>query len=163
MLLQKVEKRWETRPLDCWAKAKELRAKYIRDEVSASLESKILVEGMDSTTPAGIPQCHCTFSQPYGASMAVQGDDFARQCRAITEGHGYGRDLCGYMLNQYGGMFSDQGLTRSRRRAYDYRIIIAGAANSLFLKSIQPKSLTHQVYYTRIISKFLLHLFFSCC
>ena len=110
MLIQKVEKRWETRPLDCWAKAKELRAKYLQGEAEAEALGRILTEGMDATTPAGIPLCQCTFSQPYGASVAVEGDDFSRQCRAVTEARGYGRDLCGYMLNQFGGMFSNRGL-----------------------------------------------------
>ena len=82
MLVQQPSHRWETRPLDAWNKAKELRARFYKTEASAHDEKIWLVEGSDATTTAGIGNCHVVFCQPYGASMAAEGNEFARQCRA---------------------------------------------------------------------------------
>jgi benzoyl-CoA reductase subunit B len=110
VLLQKAERKWETRPLESWAKAKELRARFYQDEASATEQGMWLVEGYNATMTAGIGNCHVVFCQPLGASIANEGNEFARQCRAATEAKGYGRDLCGYMLNALGAMFNNRGL-----------------------------------------------------
>jgi len=120
MLVQKATKKWETRPLDSWNKAKELRAKFYQTEASAQQEKIWLIEGSDATTAAGIGNCHVVFCQPYGASMAAESSEFARQCRAVTEAKGYGRDLCGYMQNHYGSMFSNRGLMGAEFHKRDF-------------------------------------------
>jgi benzoyl-CoA reductase subunit B len=110
MLVQKAERKWETRPLDCWAKAKELRAKFYQDEATAKEQGSFLVEGSDATITAGIGNCHVVFCNPLGASIANESTEFARQCRGVTEGLGYGRDIGGYIQNALGAMFSNRGL-----------------------------------------------------
>ncbi|MFC2010019.1 2-hydroxyacyl-CoA dehydratase [Chloroflexota bacterium] len=112
MLIQKSERRWETRPLDCWDKAKELRKMFYQDEKTAHANGVFLIEGgaegADSAMMAGIGNCHLILSQPTGASIGNVGDEFARQCRGVTEAAGYGRDMCGYMQNYIGSMLSNR-------------------------------------------------------
>ena len=122
MLVQKTEQKWETRPLESWQKAKELRAKFYRDEANAHEQKVFLVEGSDATTLAGIGNCHVVSSQPLGASIAVEGNEFSRKCRAATEAAGYGRDLCGYMLNTCGAMLSNRGLMGEEYHERDFVI-----------------------------------------
>lgn len=122
MLVQKTEQKWDTRPLESWQKAKELRAKFYRDEADAHEQKVFLVEGSDATTLAGIGNCHVVSSQPLGASIAVEGNEFSRKCRAATEAAGYGRDLCGYMLNTCGAMLSNRGLMGEEYHERDFVI-----------------------------------------
>ncbi len=126
MLVQKAEKKWETRPLDSWAKAKELRAKFYQNEANAKEQGMFLVEGDDATTCAGIGNCHVVFCNPLGASIANEGSDFARQCRAATEERGYGRDIGGYILNALGAMFSNRGLMGKEFHRRDFVLGNAG-------------------------------------
>ena len=124
MLLQKAERKWETRPLECWQKAKELRANFYQTEATAREQRMWLVDGANATATAGIGNCHTVFVQPLGASIAAEGDQFARECRAATEAGGYGRDLCGYMLNAFGAMFLNRGLMGKEFHRRDF--VIAG-------------------------------------
>ncbi|MFC2021306.1 2-hydroxyacyl-CoA dehydratase [Chloroflexota bacterium] len=123
MLVQKVKRTYETRPLDCWAKAKELRRNFYRNEVDARERGLFLVDAFNSyNTIAGIPNCHTILLQPYGASIAAEGNKFARECRAVSEGMGYGRDQCGYMLNWTGALNSNRGLLGKEFHQRDFAV-----------------------------------------
>ena len=64
MLVQKPEKLWETRPLDCWAKAKELRAKFYETEKEAREQRVFVIGGGDGPQQMlgpGFGNCHFSF------------------------------------------------------------------------------------------------------
>ncbi|MBN1643839.1 MAG: hypothetical protein JW856_03375, partial [Dehalococcoidales bacterium] len=71
MLLQKPERRWETRPLEFWAKAKELRAKFYQTEKDAKTQRIFLVGGGDGPQQGlgpGFGNLHFVHPHPEAAS-----------------------------------------------------------------------------------------------
>jgi len=126
MLIQKAERKWETRPLECWNKAKQLRADFYTKEATAKEEKTWLIEGGGGATVAGIGNCHVVFCNPLGASIAAEGDRFARECRGATEMRGYGRDIGGYILDALGAMFSNRGLRGAEYHKRDFVLGNAG-------------------------------------
>jgi benzoyl-CoA reductase subunit B len=111
-MVQTGYRRWETKPLDCWQKGKELRLGYYRDVATAREQGKLLVSGSGTwaqTLPAGLGE-HVFFAgEPYGASISYH-PEFAQQCAEATEAHGLSRDLCAYMRNYWGSMYLDRYL-----------------------------------------------------
>jgi benzoyl-CoA reductase subunit B len=136
MILQKPERRWETRPLQCWQKAKELRGKFYQDEKAAKDKGMYLVDGFDGTVLAGIGNCHMVFCNPLGASIVAASNEFSRKCMAETEIRGYGREVCGYIRNAVGAMFLNQGLLGGEFPARDFAVGMPGACDS---HNIHPK------------------------
>lgn len=111
MLVQKPEKLWETRPLDCWAQAKELRSRFYKDEQDAGKKHMFLIGGGDGPQQRlgpGFGNFHIVHPHPEAASIANAGDTYSRQCRAATEIHGYGRDICGYQLDYIGALLTNK-------------------------------------------------------
>ena len=107
MLVQKPEKRWETRPLDCWNKAKELRQQFYQKEQNAKEQHTFVIGGGDSlgmSMMVGMPVCQFVHPNPLAAEMNNKSDAFPRECRAAFEAKGYGRDWCGYMASYLGSM-----------------------------------------------------------
>ena len=93
--------KWETRPLDSWNKAKELRAKW-----QQSIESKEKVVGQGAGAWAfAFPAVTIIEDNPAGSMIANKSDSFARQCRLACEVRGWGRELCGYVNNCWGSQF----------------------------------------------------------
>ena len=97
---------WETRPLEFWAKAKELRAGWQK-----SIESKERVIGQGNTndmncnwTPA-FPNLTIIEDNPAGSMMQARAPAFARKARLACEIRGWGRELCGYVNNCWGAQF----------------------------------------------------------
>ena len=97
---------WETRPLEFWAKAKELRAGW-----QESIESKEKVVGQGNTfdlncdwTPA-FPSLTVIEDNPVGAMMQNKNEPFARKARLASEVRGWGREVCGYQGNCWGAQF----------------------------------------------------------
>ena len=97
---------WETRPLEFWDKAKELRAGWQK-----SIESKENVVGQGNTfdmncdwTPA-FPALTVIEDNPVGAMMQNKNEPFARKARLASEVRGWGREICGYQGNCWGGQF----------------------------------------------------------
>ena len=83
---------WETRPLEFWAKAKELRAKW-----EQSIESKEKVVGQGGGAWAGaFPALTIIEDNPRGSTIAAKDMAFARKSRLASEVRGWGRELCGY-------------------------------------------------------------------
>jgi len=97
---------WETRPLEFWAKAKELRAGWQK-----SIESKEKVVGqgnpfgMSGDWQAAFPAVTIIEDNPVGAMMGNKNSAFARKCRLASEIRGWGREICGYQGNCWGAQF----------------------------------------------------------
>jgi benzoyl-CoA reductase subunit B len=130
MLVQKPEKRWETRPLDCWNKAKELRQQFYQKEQNAKEQHTFVIGGGDSLgmgMMAGMPVCHFIHPNPLAAEMNNKSDSFPRECRAAFEAKGYGHDWCGYMASYLGSMM----LNRSFRGGEFPRRDISVTGNDL--------------------------------
>ena len=97
---------WETRPLEFWAKAKELRARWQK-----SIESKEKVVGQGNNAefrfnwvPA-FPAITLIEDNPVGSMMQARESVFARKARLASEIRGWGRELCGYVNNCWGAQF----------------------------------------------------------
>jgi len=96
---------WETRPLEFWAKAKELRAGWQK-----SIESKENIVGQGNTGPYcnwadAFPAITLIEDNPVGAMMQNKNEPFARKARLASEVRGWGREICGYHGNCWGAQF----------------------------------------------------------
>ena len=98
---------WETRPLEFWAKAKELRANWQK-----SIESKEKVVGQGGTFntmncdwTAAFPALTLIEDNPVGAMMQNKNEPYARKARLASEIRGWGREICGYQGACWGGQF----------------------------------------------------------
>jgi benzoyl-CoA reductase subunit B len=97
---------WETRPLDFWGKAKELRAGWQK-----SIESKEKVVGQGNTYgfnadwTAAFPALTLIEDNPAGSMIQNKNSPFARKCRLASEIRGWGREICGYQGNCWGAQF----------------------------------------------------------
>jgi benzoyl-CoA reductase subunit B len=98
---------YETRPLECWGKAKEIREKYYREYASAHENGGLRWAGGAWTfgaIPCGLGEdVFSLTSEPYGASIAAN-KEFSLRCLEATEKAGYARDLCSYMRNYWGSI-----------------------------------------------------------
>jgi benzoyl-CoA reductase subunit B len=95
---------WETRPLEFWAKAKELRAEW--QESAGNVEK---VVGQGSTYQVDWAECFPALTviedNPGGSMIQAKNSPFARKCRLASEIRGWGREICGYTNNLWGSMF----------------------------------------------------------
>jgi benzoyl-CoA reductase subunit B len=95
---------WETRPLEFWAKAKELRALWQK-----SIESKEKVVGQGNTYfvdwSTAFPAITVIEDNPVGAMISNKNAAYARKCRLASERVGWGREICGYQNNCWGAQF----------------------------------------------------------
>jgi benzoyl-CoA reductase subunit B len=96
--------RWETRPLEVWNKAKEMRAKWQKSIDNAASEKIKLAQG-NVNWADGFPALRVIEDNPVGAMMANKSDEFSRVCRLSGEVEGWGREICGYQLNCWGAMY----------------------------------------------------------
>ena len=92
---------WETRPLEFWAKAKELRAGY---EQSAKSTRDVVGQGNWELAPA-FPALTVIHDNPIGSMIQAKNDAFARKARLASEVRGWGRELCGYVGTCWGCQF----------------------------------------------------------
>jgi len=106
---------WETRPLEFWAKAKELRAGWQK-----SIESTEKVVGQGNCNWAdAFPALTIIEDNPVGAMMQNKNEPYARKARLASEIRGWGREICGYQGNCWGGQFLgyiDDGTPWPRRK-----------------------------------------------
>jgi benzoyl-CoA reductase subunit B len=95
---------WETRPLEVWAKAKELRAKF---EHSVGVKDKVLGQGQvyAGDWTVAFPAIRVIEDNVLGSTMASSSNEFARECRLSMEMRGWGREICGYHGNCWGAQF----------------------------------------------------------
>ena len=75
------KQKWETRPLEVWNKAKEMRAKWQKSIDTASSEKVLLAQG-NVQWSIGFPALRVIEDNPVGAMMANKSDEFARVCRS---------------------------------------------------------------------------------
>lgn len=99
--------RYQTEPLRCWGKAKELRLTYYKDYAEAHAKGGLRWSG-GSWTPCSIPRgfgddVYALTSEPYAASIAFD-RKFSMRCLEAAEKLGFARDLCSYMLNYIGSV-----------------------------------------------------------
>ncbi|OGN94998.1 MAG: hypothetical protein A2Y89_03050 [Chloroflexi bacterium RBG_13_51_18] len=99
-----VKQKWETKPLDVWNKAKEMRANWQKSIETASSERVLLAQG-NVQWSIGFPALRVIEDNPVGAMMANKSDEFARAARLAGEVLGWGREICGYQLNCWGAMY----------------------------------------------------------
>ncbi len=99
-------KRYKTKPLENWQKAKELRLNIYKDIATAREKGKLLISGGTEGLIALSAGFDYVFfgGEPYGASIASN-PMFAVQCQEAAEAKGFARDLCAYMRNYWGSMF----------------------------------------------------------
>jgi benzoyl-CoA reductase subunit B len=96
---------YETRPLEFWAKAKELRAGW-----QQSIESTETVVGQGNILAIAdwsraFPAVGLVEDNPAGSMIASQSSPFARKCRLASEVRGWGREVCGYQNTCWGSQF----------------------------------------------------------
>jgi benzoyl-CoA reductase subunit B len=96
---------WETRPLEFYAKAKELRAKW---ESSAENKEKVLGQG-NTGFNVDWQQCFPALTimedNPRGSTIAAKNFPEARRFRLASESRGWGREICGYHGVLWGEQF----------------------------------------------------------
>ncbi len=98
---------YETRPLDCWPKVKELRLNYYREIATARQDGKLVVTGgADAPTAllAGLGDYVHLSGEPYGATVGSD-PHLSQQCLEETEARGFAMDMCSYMRNYWGSMY----------------------------------------------------------
>ncbi len=95
---------YETRPLECWKKAKELRAKWQSAMVSTP---KVIGHGNTfwANWQEAFPSLMMFEDNPAGAMIQNKDNAFARKCRLASEARGWGREICGYVNNLWGTQF----------------------------------------------------------
>jgi benzoyl-CoA reductase subunit B len=108
MSAEKLHK-WETRPLDCWAKAKELRRTFEKN-VANTVDKKeeIFVYGGSMGYAEGFDKLRTAVPSPQGMMCEWATPKYALECRAKAEQMGHGREICGYHLNVYGEIYNNR-------------------------------------------------------
>ena len=115
-----TKQKYETRPLQVWDKAKEMRAKWQKSIDTASSEKVLLAQG-NAFWSIGFPALRIIEDNPVGAMMANKSDSFSRECRAAGEALGWGREICGYQLNCWGAMYLGRQMDGSK---FPYRDMV---------------------------------------
>jgi benzoyl-CoA reductase subunit B len=103
-------RKYPTKPLECWQKAKELRLNHYKEMITARDQGKIVVQGGANailSLVAGLGDFVFLGGEPYGASIGFD-PTFSEQCAMAAEAKGFARDLCAYMRNYLGSMFLDR-------------------------------------------------------
>ena len=101
---------WETRPLEFWAKAKELRAGW---QKSIESKEKVIAQGNSAGLGFGysfnwaeaFPALTIIEDNPVGAMMQNKNAQYARKARLASEIRGWGREICGYQGTCWGSQF----------------------------------------------------------
>ena len=98
---------WETRPLEFWAKAKELRAGW---QKSVENKEKVIAQGntfgtMNCDWSAAFPALSLIEDNPVGSMVQAKNEPFARKSRLACEIRGWGREICGYHGSCWGAQF----------------------------------------------------------
>ncbi len=101
---------YETRPFECWEKAKELRLNSYKRIVAAKDNGQLLVTGNRAAPEvlmAGFGEFEFLGVADYGASVAYA-PDFAQDAYGALEARGFSPDLCGYSRAYLGSMMMDR-------------------------------------------------------
>ncbi|MFC2038310.1 2-hydroxyacyl-CoA dehydratase subunit D [Chloroflexota bacterium] len=106
-----IKRRYETRPLESWAKAKELRQQHYRDVWEAREKGKILASGGESSffpLLAGLGEFEFFGGEPFGASSSATDPDFVIRCHEAIEAKGYTGNMCAYQRVYWGAMLLNE-------------------------------------------------------
>lgn len=99
--------RYQTEPLKCWNKAKQLRQDYYENYRAAHEKGGLRWAGGAWTfdaIPKGLGNdVWGLASEPYGASIGWE-KQLAVECQEAIEAKGFARDLCSYMRNYWGSV-----------------------------------------------------------
>lgn len=106
---------YQTKPLESWRKAKELRVELYREIAESRYpgSGKLLVSGGTESfigLPAGLGSYVFFGGEPYAASLAASDQRFALECQEAVEARNLARDACAYMRNYLGSLFLDRYL-----------------------------------------------------
>ena len=102
-----MNQRYKTKPLDCWGKAKEIRAAHYQDVWEAKEKGKLLVSGGESSfiaLPAGLGEYEFLGGEPYGATVGNM-PDLAVEYMGAAAAKGYPREMCSYCRAYLGSIF----------------------------------------------------------
>jgi len=106
-----TDKVYETKHLDCWGKAKELRNRYFTNYMEAKEKGGLRISGgalaFGSITAGLGDDVHRLAVEPYGALVATSGP-FGVECLEATERFGFARDVCAYTRNYWGSIILDK-------------------------------------------------------
>jgi benzoyl-CoA reductase subunit B len=98
--------KYETRPLDCWTKAKELRRNFEKDVGdTVNKQEEIFVYGGHLGFVPGFENLRTAVPSPQGMMCEWAAPRYALECRAKAEQVGFGREICGYHLNVFGEIY----------------------------------------------------------
>lgn len=100
---------YKTRPLECFAPAKEIRAQHYQRVMKAREEGRLLIAGGNSfpwELMAGFEDFESLQGEPWGGAIAGH-PELALRCAEASEARGYGRDVCAYVRVFWGSMFLD--------------------------------------------------------
>ena len=90
----KTKQKWETRPLESWAKAKEMRARFEQSVRDSHKEKMLLAQsGGNAVWAFGFPAIRVVEDNPIGAMMQFQSNKLARDSRLACEVRGWGREI----------------------------------------------------------------------
>jgi benzoyl-CoA reductase subunit B len=100
--------KYKTKGLDCWGKAKELRARYYQDYKEAHDRGALRWEGgawsFDAIPQALEGEVHGLTEEPYGASIGADPQLQVRYQEAAEGKWGCANDLCAYLRNYWGSI-----------------------------------------------------------
>jgi benzoyl-CoA reductase subunit B len=100
-------KKYQTKPLESFKKAVELRKEYYQQVMLAKEQGKLLITGgADSMValPAGLGDFVFFEGEPYGATISMD-PQFSEECVEAAEAKNFARDMCAYMRNYWGSMY----------------------------------------------------------
>jgi benzoyl-CoA reductase subunit B len=100
--------KYKTKGLDCWNRAKELRARYYEDYKEAHNRGALRWEGgawsFDAIPQALEGEVHGLTEEPYGASVGANPALQVKYQEAAEGKWGCARDLCAYLRNYWGSI-----------------------------------------------------------
>lgn len=105
-------KRYESKPLECWQKVKELRLNFYKSAIRAKDEGKIFHTSCGEfprPIVAAFGDLVHIQAEPYGASCGFNAQ-FAEACIEAFEAKGFARDVCAYMRNHLGSLYLNKYL-----------------------------------------------------
>ncbi|MBI4289048.1 MAG: 2-hydroxyacyl-CoA dehydratase [Chloroflexi bacterium] len=101
------DRTYKVKPLDCWAKMKELRRDQVKQLWNAKKEGKVLILGLVDQCNSVIrglgPVSTFTFGPYFGKIM--DNTELTTQCAEATEARGFGPDTCATLRIQLGSVF----------------------------------------------------------
>lgn len=103
---------YESQPLQCWQRAKEVRLNFYKEFLTANQQGR-LVNVACGLVPqallAGLGDFVHLQAEPYGASCGFD-PTFSEAAMEAFEARGFARDLCSYLKNQLGSIYLNRYL-----------------------------------------------------